>query len=213
MLPPSSVNTMSSDNDKCFECQETGHMACYCPHIRCFDCNNYGHVAVDCPNKIPPSGMLTRCRDNTSSRHNRSASRNSHTRCSHHNHRDRHRFSQSWSHSYNPRHRSNSHSDPCRSCSRSFHRPSCHSTSHHRNSSMYHYCCDMTHHRSSSWQHFSREDSRSRTQKSSRQHYKPAWRSSWKHKDRGHKQVTIDDPTSEYYSLDEQDSDSEDDLN
>ena len=21
---------MSSDNDKCFQCQETGHMACYC---------------------------------------------------------------------------------------------------------------------------------------------------------------------------------------
>ena len=37
MLPPSSVNTMSSDNDKCFQCQETGHMAHYCPHIRCFD--------------------------------------------------------------------------------------------------------------------------------------------------------------------------------
>ena len=36
---------MSSDDDKCFQCQETGHMACYCPHIGCFDCNNYGHVA------------------------------------------------------------------------------------------------------------------------------------------------------------------------
>ena len=57
LLPPSSVNTMSSDDDKCFQCQETGHMACYCPHIRCFDCDNYGHVAVDCPNKIPPSGI------------------------------------------------------------------------------------------------------------------------------------------------------------
>ena len=39
LLPPSSVNTMSSDNDKCFQCQETGHMACYCPHVKCFDCN------------------------------------------------------------------------------------------------------------------------------------------------------------------------------
>ena len=57
LLPPSSVNTMSSDNDKCFQCQETGHMACYCLHIRCFDCNNYGHVMVDCLEKIPPSGM------------------------------------------------------------------------------------------------------------------------------------------------------------
>ena len=31
LLPPSLVNTMSSDDDKCFQCQETGHMACYCP--------------------------------------------------------------------------------------------------------------------------------------------------------------------------------------
>ena len=27
---------MSSDDDKCFQCQETGHMAHYCPHIKCF---------------------------------------------------------------------------------------------------------------------------------------------------------------------------------
>ena len=54
LLPPSSVNTMSSDDDKCFQCQETGHMACYCPHIRCFDCDNYGHVAADCPTKFHP---------------------------------------------------------------------------------------------------------------------------------------------------------------
>ena len=33
LLPTSSVNTMSSNNDKCYQCQETGHMACYCPHI------------------------------------------------------------------------------------------------------------------------------------------------------------------------------------
>ena len=35
----------------------------------------------------------------------------------------------------------------------------------------------------------------------------------WKSKDRKYKQVTIDDPPSEYYSSDEQDSDSEDDVN
>ena len=51
-------------------------------------------------------------------------------------------------------------------------------------------------------------------------HYKTSQRSSsssqpttWKPKDRKYKQVTIDDPPSEYYSSDEQDSDSEDDLN
>ena len=53
-----------------------------------------------------------------------------------------------------------------------------------------------------------------------KQHYKPAQGSSsgsqatpWKNKDRKHKQVTIDDPPSEYYSSDDQDSDSKDDLN
>ena len=52
------------------------------------------------------------------------------------------------------------------------------------------------------------------------QQYNPAQRSSsssqsmpWKPKDRRHKQVTIDNPPSEYYSSDEQDSDSEDELN
>ena len=31
LLPTSSVNIMSSDNDRCFQCQEISHMACYCP--------------------------------------------------------------------------------------------------------------------------------------------------------------------------------------
>ena len=84
LLPTSLVNTMSSDNDKCFQCQETGHMAHYCPHIRCFNCNKYGHVAVDCPDKIPPSGTPAHCRSNTTSRCDRSSSRHhSHTRHSH----------------------------------------------------------------------------------------------------------------------------------
>ena len=33
LLPSSSVNVMSSDDDKCFQCQELGHMAHHCPHI------------------------------------------------------------------------------------------------------------------------------------------------------------------------------------
>ena len=56
--------------------------------------------------------------------------------------------------------------------------------------------------------------------KSRQQHYRLACRScstsqasSWKHKDKRHKQVTINDPLSEYYSSDDNDSDSEDDLN
>ena len=74
LLPPSSVNIMSSDEDKCFQCQETGHMACNCPCIRCFDCDDYGHVAADCRNKIPPSGKPAQCRDNNTRRHDRSTS-------------------------------------------------------------------------------------------------------------------------------------------
>ena len=66
LLPPSSVNTMSSDDDKCFPCQESGHMTCHCPCIKCFDCDEYGHVAADCPDKVPPSGTTARHRNNSS---------------------------------------------------------------------------------------------------------------------------------------------------
>ena len=186
LIPTSLVNTMSSDNDKCFQCQETGHMAHYCPHIRCFDCNNYGHVAMDCPDKIPPSGTPAHCRDNT-------------TRHSHLDYRDKHRFSHSQSCSHNLRYMSNSCHDSCRSHSRSIHRPSHCSSSWHRSSSSYCYYHDTPHCRSSSCRNFSQDDSRSRMHKSHKQPYKPAQRLSsslqtmpWKNKDRRHKQVTID---------------------
>ena len=94
LLPTSSVNTMSSDQDRCFQCQEVGHMAPYCPHIRCYDCDNYGHVAMDCPDKILPSGTAAHCRPGTNERSRRSSSRhNNHTSHSHHEHRNRSRFS------------------------------------------------------------------------------------------------------------------------
>ena len=32
-LPSSTVNVMFSEDDKCFQCQESGHMACHCPSI------------------------------------------------------------------------------------------------------------------------------------------------------------------------------------
>ena len=96
LLLTSLVNTMSSDNDRCFQCQDIGHMACYCPHIQCYDCDNYGHVAMDCPDKIPPSGTPVHCRTDTNHRSRRSSSRcHSHTRRSCHDHRDRSRFSHS----------------------------------------------------------------------------------------------------------------------
>ena len=147
LIPTSSVNTMSSDNDKCFQCQETGHMACYHPHIKCFDC----------PDKILPSGTPACCGDNTNSRSDRSSPRyHSHTMNSHHHYRDRHRFSCSQSCSHNPGYRSNSCHDSHRSCSRSFHRPSHLNSSCHRSSSSYCYHCDTPHHTSSSHRNFSK---------------------------------------------------------
>ena len=57
LLPSFTVNVMSSEDDKCFLCQESGHMAHHCPHIKFFNCDEYSHVAADCPHKIPPSGI------------------------------------------------------------------------------------------------------------------------------------------------------------
>ena len=151
LLPTSLVNTMSSNNDRCFQCQEIDHMACYCPHIWCYDCDNYGHVAMDCPDKIQPSGTPACHRTDTNDRHERSSSRrHSHTRHSHHDYKDRSRFSHSQSSPHNHRYRSSSHQDHHRSHSRSFHRPSHHSFSHYRGSSSYHYCHNTPHCRPSS---------------------------------------------------------------
>ena len=109
LLPISSVNTMSSDNDRCFQCEEVGHMAHYCPHIWCYDCNNYGHVVMDCSDKILPLGTPACHRTDTKERSRRSSSRHhSHTRCSCHDHRDRSRFSCSRSQPCNHSYRSSS---------------------------------------------------------------------------------------------------------
>ena len=124
LLPASSVNVMTTDQEKCFQCQEVGHMACYCPHIKCYDCDNYGHVAMDCPDKILPSGMPAHCRPGHSNMSQRSSSRyNSHSSHSWHEHRrSRYSCSQSWPHNHS--YRSSSHHDPHRSRCRSFHRSS-----------------------------------------------------------------------------------------
>ena len=195
-------------------------MACYCPHIWCYNCDNYGHVAMDCPDKILPSGTPAHCRMDTNNKCWRSSSRcPSHTRHSCHDHRDRSRFSRSQSRAHNYNYRSSSHQDPHRSCSRSFHRSSCHNFSHDRSSSSYCCCHDTPHCRPSSHMNASQDDSRSRHR--SRKHHHKSDRGSsstsrapsWKHKDRRHKQVTIDDRPSEFYSSDNDDSDSDGDLN
>ena len=140
---------MSSNDDKCFQCQESGHMACHCPCIKCFDCDEYGHVAADCPDKIPPSGTPGRhINTHSNARHcNRSTS--------HHDHQDRHRSNRLRSHSHSYRYRSHGQSNSQRSCSRSYHRCTHRSTSCHRNSST---CChqrDTPHRRSSSHRSYS----------------------------------------------------------
>ena len=56
LLPSSTVNVTSSEEDQCFQCQELEHIAHHCPNIRCFECDEYGHIAADCPDRIPPSG-------------------------------------------------------------------------------------------------------------------------------------------------------------
>ena len=62
LLLPSTVNTRSNDNDKCFQCKES----CQGPCIEYFHCGKYGHVAADYPNKIPPSGTPAMHRNNSS---------------------------------------------------------------------------------------------------------------------------------------------------
>ena len=80
LLASSTVNVMSSEGDKCFQCQESGHMACHFPNIRCFNCDEYRHVAADCPDKIPLSGTPACHRKHHSSmRHwTRSTSKHNH---------------------------------------------------------------------------------------------------------------------------------------
>ena len=133
LLPSSTVNVMSSEDDKCFQCQVSGHKAHHYPHIQCFDCNEYGHIAADCPDKIPPSGTLA-CHKKHHS-HTRHCTRST----SRHHHWDRHRFSRSRSQSYTHGYQSHSHNNSHRGCSRSYHR--CPHKKHimHRYSSTYCY--------------------------------------------------------------------------
>ena len=56
LLPSSTVNAMTNEEDQCFQCQELGHIAHSCPNMHCFECNEYGHMVTDCLDKILPSG-------------------------------------------------------------------------------------------------------------------------------------------------------------
>ena len=48
LLPSSTVNVMSNEENHCFQCQQSGHIACHCPNVCCFECDEYGHTVVDC---------------------------------------------------------------------------------------------------------------------------------------------------------------------
>ena len=54
LIPSSKVNVMSHEEDCCFQCQASGHIACHCPNVCCFECSEYGHIVVDCPHRIRP---------------------------------------------------------------------------------------------------------------------------------------------------------------
>ena len=66
---------MSHEEDHCSQCQEQGHLAQNCPHMRCYECDKYGHIVVDCPHKIPPSGTPATHHKSSRSCHARSSSR------------------------------------------------------------------------------------------------------------------------------------------
>ena len=167
---------MSHEEDCCFQCQESGHIACHCPNVWCFECDEYGHIVMDCPYRIPPSS--------TPACHHRPKSHSSHlTRStSHHHHEDRYRCSWSRCQSHPYRYDSKTHHDSYRGCSRSHHRDK---RWHHRSSSWcphsnthtHFSCCNTPHcrsstHRSSSA--YSRDYSRSCSQLA----YKPTRKTS-----------------------------------
>ena len=57
LIPSSTVNGMSHEEDHCFHCQESGYIAHHCPNVHCFECDEYRHIVMDCPHRIPPSGL------------------------------------------------------------------------------------------------------------------------------------------------------------
>ena len=56
LIPSSTVNFMSNEEDPCFQCQEAGHIAWHSSNVRYFECDEYGHIVVNCLHRIPPSG-------------------------------------------------------------------------------------------------------------------------------------------------------------
>ena len=161
ILPSSTVNVMSNEEDQCFQCQELGHIAHHYLNVHCFECDEYGHIVADCPDRILPSGTPTHhYRKNSRTRHHTRST----SRC---HHKDRYRHSRSRLQSQPPRYRSHSCHDSHRGHSMSHDR---HSGCHHRSTSCHyhsthHFCHNTPHQRSSSCRSSStpsRDHSRSR---------------------------------------------------
>ena len=217
LLPSSTVNVMSNEEDQCFQCQELGHITHHCLNVHCFECYEHSHIVADCPERIPPSGTPTCCHRLNSRTRNctRSTSR--------HNHRDTHRHSRSRSQSQPQRYRSHSCQDSHSGHSRSHNR---HSGCHHRSTS---HCCHSTHclncntpHQKSSSHRSSLTHSRDCSRSSACTAYKPSkktlfksssssGRTAVKPQERKHHRVMTDDPQTDYYSSDDTSSDSKDD--
>ena len=220
LIPSSTVNVMSHKDNCCFQCQESGHIAWHCPNVHCSESDEYGHRVVDCPQWIPPSG--------TPACHHRLKSHTRHctrlTSC--HPHQDRYSHSRSRSQSHPHRYHSHSHHDSYTGHSRSHDRDNiCHhrSTSLCPHSSTYHSCHDTPHcrlfsHRSSSaysW-NCSRSQSCSAYKPSKKTWHKslscPS-RAQGKSHDKRSPRVTIDDTHMDFYSSEDNSSDSEEDSN
>ena len=220
LIPPSTVNVMSHEEDCCSQCQESSHIAHHCPNVHCFKCNEYGYIVVDCPHRIPPSG--------TPAHHHRSQSQHRHhnTSTSHHHPTDRHRSSRSRSQSQYQIYHSQSHHKSFIAHSRSHHRDNrrhCRSSSwwQHSNTSTQCSCHDTLHQRFSSHRclsAYSWDHNRSCSQSA----YRPANKTS--HQNSSHSRrpcgnthnkrnprVTIDDPQMDFYSSEDNSSDSEGD--
>ena len=108
ITPPSMINMMSNDEDRCFQWQEDGHIARNCPNIRCFECDEHGHIVMDCPHKIPPLG--TPAKHHQSKPHKDYHARSSSRHC----HKNRDRQSCSRSQPCFHRHHSSGHHDSYR---------------------------------------------------------------------------------------------------
>ena len=221
IIPPSTVIVMSNEEDCHFQCQEPGHVAWHCPHIRCYECNEYGHIIMDCSHRIPPSG--------TPAAHHKAHKGHHGTSSLRHHHEDQDRWSWSRSQSHYPRHCSSSHCNLHRSHCRSQHwnrgihhrgssqqSPSAHRGTSHRP------CCYTQHqsHCRSSTHHSSMGDW---SWDCSRSHSRPSYQSS-RHESlisdsyssrtrrrphpKKNMEVKIEDPHTDHYSLDDHSSES-----